>query len=227
MPGAWEIRSKRQVLLYSLHVDLTTIAWAYGLRNLIVPGDVMGLSGMPYDHARNQACIRCLEGGYQWLFSLDSDVVAPRDTILKLMSRGFPIISGVYCRRSPPHGLPVAIKNGSWLNPLPPPQVMDVDLVGAGCLLIHRSVLERLPPQRPLEGKTWFDWRVDCQGIKNPDGSLRFHQGMCLSEDFTFCVHAKNHGIPVKLDTSIMCKHIGMAQATYGDLQPLDASPHT
>lgn len=227
MSGSWELKQQRQVLLYTLHTEVTTVAWAYGLKNLIVPGDVCGLAGMPFDHARNHACMRCLEGGYDWLFSLDSDVIPPRDTILKLMSRNSLVISGVYHRRSPPHGIPVMLKNGQWLTQLPQNQVIDVDLVGAGCLLIHRSVLERLPPQRGEAGKHWFDWRVDCAQLKRPDGSLVWQPGECLSEDFTFCLHCRRHGIPIRVDTSIQCRHVGLAQATYGEMQPLDTTPTT
>ena len=51
MAGSWEIRNSTSVLCYTLHTEQTTIAWAYGLRALMLPGHVMGLSGMPFDMA--------------------------------------------------------------------------------------------------------------------------------------------------------------------------------
>lgn len=217
MPCSWEIRKQNSVLCSILHVDFTTVAWAFGLRNLIIPGHVLPLSGMPFDHARNMAGMRALEVGAEWLFFLDSDVVPPRDAILRLMNHKKPIVSGVYYRRSPPIGVPVMIKNGGWFTGYPPNSLVEVDLVGAGCLLIHRSVLERLPAQSP--GHHWFDWKVDLAGVLPP--------GECLSEDFTFCLHSKRNGFQVLVDTSIICKHIGLAESTQAGYGPLEATPVT
>jgi hypothetical protein len=47
--GAWELRANRSVLGYTLHTDLTTIAWAFALKNLQLPGPMIGLAGMPFD----------------------------------------------------------------------------------------------------------------------------------------------------------------------------------
>lgn len=222
MAGAWELRNHHgSVLVGILHTDVVSMAWALGLRNLQVPGHVMPVSGMPYAHARNTICMQTLQGGYDWCFMLDSDVVPPNDAILRLQAHGKPFISGVYYRRSPPHGIPVMLKNGSWLPPqLPPNQLIEVDLVGAGCLLIRRDVLEKCPPQRPEVGQHWFDWRVDMQGI--------LPQGECLSEDFTFCTHLRRMlGIPTLVDTSVVCRHIGYSQAGPGSLLPCEATPVT
>lgn len=217
MPGAWEAKINATVLCCILHTDTTTVAWAFGLRNLIIPGGVIGLSGMPFDHARNLAAMRALECGADWLFFLDSDVIPPKDAILRLIAHDQPIISGVYCRRSPPAGVPVMIRGAGWVTQYPENSIIEVDMVGAGCLLIHRSVLETLPPQRP--GKHWFDWRVDMQGL--------LPQGECLSEDFTMCIHAKKHGYKILVDTGIQCRHIGYAESKFATFQPLDSTPVT
>jgi hypothetical protein len=52
MAGAWEYKHQNQVLVGILHTDLTSIAWALGLRNLQIPGKILPVSGMPYDHSR-------------------------------------------------------------------------------------------------------------------------------------------------------------------------------
>lgn len=218
MAGSWEIKRNNSVLCGILHVDTTTIAWSFGLRNLIVPGQIIGLAGMPYDHARNTACQHCLAGGFDWMFFLDSDVIPPRDTVLRLIAHNKPIISGMYCRRSPPHGVPVMIRHGQWVTNFRPGEIVEVDLVGAGCLLIHRTVLESLPHSRP--GKPWFDWRVDLMGI-DPEGCA-------LSEDFVFCKNVREKlGIPILVDTSIRCRHVGYAEADLGNFKPCEATPVT
>lgn len=218
--GSWEIKQNNQVLVGILHTDQVSVAWSLGLRNLIVPGVIMPVSGMPYDMARNTICRAALEGGFEWCFHFDSDVVAPRDAILRLLAHRLPVVSGMYCRRSPPHGVPVMIKNGSWVTQFVPGSMVEVDLVGAGCLLIHRSVLEKLPPSRPEAGKHWFDWKVDCAGI--------VPQGEALSEDFVFCKNVREKlGLKIWVDTGVACKHVGLAEATYGNLQPCQANPNT
>lgn len=213
MAGAWE--TQHAVLCAVLHVDVTTVAWAFGLRALQIPGPFppIGLTGMPFDHARNAACMRALELGASHIYFVDSDVIPPRDAVLRLLAHDQPIIGGMYCRRSHPAAVPVAIKDGKWLTEFKPNSVVEVDLIGSGCLLIKSEVLEKLPPQRP--GKHWFDWRVDMQGV--------MQQGECLSEDFTFSVHARRNGYKVFLDTSIRCRHVGYAEADFGSFQPMGA----
>ncbi len=208
------------MLCVILHVDNVTLAWSFGLRNLHVPGTFLPLSGMPYDMARNQGVHAMLSNGFEYVFMLDSDVIPPNDAVLRLLNHNVPIVSGMYCRRSPPHGVPVAIKDGKWITELPGPgrnPIMEVDVVGAGCLLVHRSVFETMPPSRA--GKKWFDWRVDSPEL--------FPQGEAMSEDFTWCLNARRAGYKVLLDTSIRCRHVGYSQADFGSMLPLETRANT
>lgn len=177
---------------------------------------------MPYDHARNAACQQALNCGADWLFFLDSDVIPPRDAVLRLMAHRQPIISGVYARRSPPVSLPVMIKDGRWVTDYQPGAIIEVDVVGAGCLLIHRSVLERFlsNPIGANRGKGWFDWRVDMAHLLPP--------GEAMSEDFCFCLHARRaFGYKILVDTSIVCRHVGHCQSLPGRFEALDCAPVT
>ena len=216
MSGSWEQLSRPSIICGILHVDTTTVRWAFGLRNLIFPGPhhIMAVAGMPFDHARNAVAAQVQQSqDVDYLFFLDSDVVPPPDAIIRLLRHRKPIISGVYCRRSPPHGVPVMQRGGQWVTDLPQEgrdPLIEVDVVGAGCLLIHRSVLQ-LPPQRP--GKPWFDWKVDMQGHLPPE--------QCMSEDFSWCKHVRDHGHKIMVDTSVRCLHIGHCQADFGSLVPL------
>lgn len=181
MPASWEIKSGNSVLVGILHVDVTSIAWALGLRSLQIPGQISVVAGLPFDHARNALAMQAIDRGADYLFFLDSDVIPPGDAIVRLMSHNLPIVSGVYHRRSPPIGIPVMQKPaGQWITKYPQNQLIEVDVVGAGCLLIHRSVLERLPPQR--HGKHWFAWGVDLK-----DSAAVTRPWEIMSEDFTFC----------------------------------------
>lgn len=217
MVSAWEQAQANQVLVGILHTEITSMAWSFGFRNLIVPGPPpLPLCGAPFDHARNQICQHAMNIGIEWVFFLDSDVIPPRDVILRLLSYRQPIMSGIYHRRSPPHGVPVVIKGPTWCVVPPNSGIIEADLVGAGCLLVHRSVLERFQ-QKPLDagrGKVWFDWRVDMAGILPP--------GEALSEDFSMCLHARRMGYKILVDTSIQCRHGGMGEAGFGYFKPLE-----
>lgn len=214
MPASWELPRYGPVLVGVLHVDVVTTAWAMGLRKLELPGGgaVVPVAGMPFDMARNVLAMQALDAGAEWLFFLDSDVIPPPDAVRRLIDRDLPIVSGLYARRSPPHAVPVAIKNGAWLTQYKPGELVDVDLVGAGCLLIHHSVLRNLPPVKP--GRHWFSWQVDLKGVEP--------QEWCLSEDFVWCRWAQKHGYRIILDTSVVCRHVGSAQSTPGQFVPLE-----
>jgi len=219
MPGAWEL--PKTVVCGILHTEIVTMAWALGLKNLQIPGPIVPVAGVPFDHARNKLCMIALEHGADFVFHYDSDVVAPHDTIFRLMRHNLPIVSGVYCRRAHPQGIPVMLRNGQWITEFPSNALIEVDLVGAGCLLIRRDVLEKLPPQDKKRGKHWFDWKVDCKGTGiAPDDE-------CASEDFTLCRHASKHGFKVMVDTSIICRHIGLGEAGLGTFKPCDVTPNT
>lgn len=152
-------------------------------------------------------------------FFLDSDVVPPHDAVYRLLAHNKPLISGVYHRRSPPHGLPVMIRGGTWVQQYPPNAVIEVDYVGAGCLLTHRTLYERLPALDERRGKRWFDWRVDMPNLP---------PGEALSEDFAMCLEVRRKlGIPILVDTSVQCRHIGLAQATFGKMEPCDVMAQT
>jgi hypothetical protein len=152
MPGSWELRAANQVQVITLHTDVVSTAWALGLRNLIVPGPpVEVLAGMPYDMSRNRGCQIALDRGCSHVFHLDSDVVPPRDAVLRLLKHNLPIVSGLYCRRSPPHAVPVMMKPvGRWVTHFKPNSLVEVDVVGAGCLLISCDLLRQMKPPVPI-----------------------------------------------------------------------------
>lgn len=217
MPGAWEFGVRHRVLVGILHTETVPIAWAFGLRNLIVPGDIMPVAGMPYQHARNEVCKFALGNGYDYVGFLDSDVIPPRDAFVRLMAHNKPFISGLYSRRSPPHSVPVMIRNGQWVQDYRPGEVVEVDLVGAGLLVIHRDALVELAKNPYDAARPWFDWRVDMRGLAPPE--------TCLSEDFTLCHRARTQlGMKILVDTSIVAKHVGLAEATHGNFKPCEVS---
>lgn len=200
------------MLLAILTREIVTTKWAAGLRKIAMPANsgVSFYSGAPFDVARNTACENTLKHDFQWLLFLDDDVIPPEDVVGRLVGLNKDIVSGLYYRRQEPV-VPVAKTfNGAdsqWVTSWNPPNsLLEVDLVGAGCLLIHRRVLERV-------AKPWFDWEI---GRDAPADRNR----PALSEDFAFCMKAREAGFKIYLDTSTRCEHIGLGQASEAGFRP-------
>jgi hypothetical protein len=203
MAGSWEIINQTQVLTVILTREMVASSWAASFKHLQIPGTYTFLSGMPFDHARNTGCIKTLELDFEWLFFLDDDTIPPWDAIPKLMSHKKPIVSGLYYRRSPPI-CPVMLKNTpngrQWVTEFNSPSLIEVDFVGAGCLLINKEVLKKL-------NYPWFEWKVDRYDLP-PDQRM--------SEDFSFCEKARQQGYKIYVDTGVQCRHIGLGESRIG-----------
>lgn len=208
--GAWE-RGSPSVLLAILTREIVTTKWAFGLRNLALPpmSGVAFKTGAPFDVARNSACSDVLANGFQWLLFLDDDVIPPPDVFARLAQHNVDIVSGLYYRRQEPI-CPVAMLRddkgqSQWVTSWNPPDSrIEVDLVGAGCLLLHRRVLERMPPP-------WFVWEIGKEDLDPKENRQK------MSEDFAFCIRAKAAGFKIYLDTSIRCDHVGLGQSSASD----------
>lgn len=216
MAGSWELINQNRVLVCTLTRELVTTTWAINFRNLQIPGSYTFVSGMPFDHARNTGCQKLLELGWEWLFFLDDDVLCPSDTIPRLMAHRLPIVSGMYYRRAEPL-VPVMLKEKAdktgydWITQYTPNSLVEVDLVGCGCLLIHRDILTNFPPVS--KDNRWFEWRCDKYDLPSNQRT---------SEDFTFMQHLRNHNQKIYVDTSIACRHVGFSESLGGTLKPLE-----
>ena len=186
-------------------------------------------SGAPWDVSRSQMVQKALESGSEWVMMLDSDVIPPPDAIEKLLSWNLPIVSGLYYRRYPRAEvqpgqefhpsmwklIPADIKikcptcgiehqrgEGKYtpIVNFPDGALIETDVVGMGCCLIHRRVFEKIREKfpRPHDPEfkiyPWFEW---LQG---------WFEGQC-SEDFVFCEKAKDCGFKIFVDSSTKCGH--------------------
>jgi len=209
MPGAWEFR--KSVFVAILTREVLTASWAFALKQLIIPpgGNIRWSSGAPFDHARNELCRSALREGYDYVFFLDDDVLAPPYAIVNLMARNLPIISGMYFRRNPPHAPVAQIVNKDgmprWLDEFKIGELVEVCHVGAGCLLIQRNVFDKI-------GYPWFEWLCDRYDLPVPQRT---------SEDFTFCRKAKDAGYKIIVDTSVQCIHAGLSASSIEGMKAL------
>ena len=149
--------------------------------------------------SRNALRKMVLDGKYEWFFSVEMDVMVPQDALERLLKRNEKLIGGLYYTRQSEKGkikmLPIPecfVQEKKWdqlrfptpeelksKNPIP------VAHVGLGCVLIHRSVLEK----------------IEFRYKKTKDGEGGF-------DDVWFGFDAWRNGFNVMLDPTIKCEHL-------------------
>lgn len=155
------------------------------------------------DIARDQGALTALNGGFKWIFFLDSDVLVPPGTLQRLLSHNRPIVSGFYSRRHQPlHPLLLRYtKDGQvgLVQGYQPGELVDVDLIPSGCLLVSTDVFRKVP--RP-----WFFY-TDGRIIEIGGQSITLPNG--VSEDYYFSNRARSFGFHPVVDTGLKCGHKG------------------
>ena len=166
--------------------------------------------------ARNRVAEGFLKSGVEWLFWCDTDMGFTADTIDRLLADADPDerpIVGALCfanreihtdgyggfRHKPVPTLYEWVEQddgSSGFSPLwsyPRDSLVRVAATGSACLVIHRSVFERVAERH---GPTWY------ARMTNPT------TGQLLGEDLSFCARAAEVGAAVWVDTSIKTTHL-------------------
>jgi len=135
--------------------------------------------------------------GFDYLFSVDSDISFPPDTLQKLLAHNRDLVSGLYIQRIPGrHQLEVYKHNGnSGQVNIPYEEIKGAGLVeiaacGFGCVLVKTQVFKAIP----------YPHFVYHSAINHAN---------TVSEDVDFCRKAVDRGFTLWADTSIQCKHTG------------------
>jgi hypothetical protein len=145
-----------------------------------------------------------------WLLMIDSDERLSIDAFLKLVDAAHdkdrPIVSGLVFaaffddedglrpvptiyRMDPEKGLEA-------IDAYPEDQLIEVDAIGTGCILIHRSVLLEMQKQAtPNQGKNWA-WFVE--------GAI---EGTYFGEDLLFSKRLKSMGFKIHAHTGAILPH--------------------
>lgn len=140
-----------------------------------------------------------LEKGYDYLLNLDQDVIPPADAIERLSSHKKKIVMGLYFghhfveQLNEQRIMPFAwnftenkneFGDVRYINPEETfePGLIKIAFTGAGCMFIHRSVLERI--------KFRYDDKYDAW------------------DDRWFGFDAYEKGFTVYLDNTVKCRHL-------------------
>lgn len=140
--------------------------------------------------ARERIAKSAIEEGYTHILWLDSDVIVPRDALVKMLNVKAPIVSGVVFRRVAPYTPTVYMRqpNGTYrefLN-IPDGGIIHIDACGFGCVLTETEALIHMYEQYG-----------------------RLFAPEELGEDLQFCKRARDAGMDIRVDASIRCGHLG------------------
>lgn len=152
---------------------------------------------------RDEAVLAAMKLEASHILFLDADMTWPSDLLARMLAhhhRG--IVSGLYFLKRWPHS-PVALRDGTY-NPVDKqtdyhydyaaPGTTDLrreQLIGMGCALVPMEVFRRMP--RP-----WFAYQQNLDGMS------------VVTEDVWFCQQAAALGVPIWLDPTIVCRHLGV-----------------
>lgn len=159
--------------------------------------------------ARNSLVRLALEGNYDYLFFIDSDVEWKSEWFFNMLDRPEHIVGSALVKKSENEGYTVKLtdKELKWSEDK---QLIEVDGFGTGFMRISKYALEKIwevSDKYISEGKEErmvFDIKVD--------------NGDLISEDYIFCYKWRDLGYKVWLNPHITINHIGIKKFK-GDFQ--------
>lgn len=196
------MKNKRILIALPTRKDIETQTWL-SLNRLTIPEgyevDIETFYGYQIDQVRNLAAKYSLDLAYDYVLCVDSDIIMPNDSLVKLLNADKDVISGVYTQRKEDVHIVEVYEHrehGAILN-IPYEKMMRhgmepfrVGGFGFGCVLVKTKV---------FRGMEWpyFDYR-NAEDWKDT-----------VSEDITFCMQAEQKGFELWCDPSIHCPHVG------------------
>lgn len=204
---------QRIVVLIPAYVNVST-RFLTNILGLVAlhpePVDFLVMQSPYVDQAMRHA-VQDLLSIPEWkrLVVVETDMVAPKEALVKHAFHTDDIVGSVYFQHAPPHQINCMIAEpgdtGRYGHPnavsvkemLEKEALWECDVVGLGFTSIARHVLE--------------DWNSDIptfmNGYKHEERDNEFTHGT-ISHDVHFCIEARKQGFKVYLDTSIRCQHI-------------------
>jgi hypothetical protein len=136
---------------------------------------------------RERLATEAVNLGADYMLWLDSDMVFPATTAVRLMKHNEPVVAANYVRRQKPYKGVAYETIGDWQNPLSfdvQDELVPIEGIGMGCMLIKTGIFQEL-------SKPWFDfqWSPESNDF--------------LGEDMYLCQKINAAGYTIKVDTSL------------------------
>lgn len=145
------------------------------------------------DVARNLIVRYAQENKFDYIFWVDSDMILPKDALVRMMSHNKDIVAGCYTKKLLNGTTVVAKYRNAETDEYTDLEISEirkakgiirVDAFGFGCVLTKVDMFEKIP-------YPWFIYTME------------------MGEDVYFCRKAQNCGYDMWLDTDVICGHKG------------------
>jgi len=151
--------------------------------------------------ARNDLIKIALDGEYDDLFFIDSDVEWEPEWFFNILSRSEPLVGGALVKKSVKEDYTVKLLNKELIYSFDK-KLIEVDGVGTGFLKVNKFALQKLwdisEPYSSINHES-------CRMVFD----IKVENGELVSEDYILCNKWKSLGYKVWLDPTITCNHIG------------------
>lgn len=148
---------------------------------------------------------------YDYVLHVDSDIILPNDTLVKLLASNKLIISGLYIQRKPDTQILEVYQDSAsgGVENIPYWAIYDKGIIpiaacGFGCVLVNSDVYRSM-----IYPHFVYTSAIDHANTR--------------SEDIYFCSKARAQGIISYADTSIICNHVG---SSYFSIEPISHLEH-
>ena len=161
--------------------------------------------------ARNRALGDFFYGDWDYLMSIDDDLLFPEDTIVKLVNVDKDIVGGLYRLKTAEYlGIAQRVSGADDWRPLVDSQeVVSADYAATGCMLVKRDVIVSMINHFPelvysenLSGQPL--WALYQPMVFNNGEFMEY-----LSEDWAFCERARQAGHSIYLHGGVQGQHWG------------------
>ena len=187
--------------------------FSYSLGNLIKTTTQMGInvhlffdSSTILINQRERLIQQAIEVKSEWALWLDSDMMFPSTTLLRLLSHNQDIVACNYMKRSHPFKSVTFMDTNDWESWVPiqsEDELLTAEATGMGCLLMRTSVFQKL-------NKPYFEYTYE---PKTKDW---------IGEDFTLFKKLNELGYQLKIDMNLSKEIYHIGTFAYG--KSLDAN---
>jgi GT2 family glycosyltransferase len=193
-------------------------------------GWMIAQAGTNLPQQRNSVVRTFLEGDAEWLLFIDTDQRFRFDLVDVMLKSADPIERPILSalimaeKWNPHHRIVPACIGFETLEPptpreystIPPQQHWQVGAVGSGCVLLHRTVLQKIWDANRKDAQPWFKYVQ--WDYTDPETGEEVHD--IMGEDYVFSLRAQAVGFPCYVDTTIEVGHIKKRTLTTRDFWP-------
>lgn len=153
------------------------------------------VKGYDCARARNLISKRAIKDNYDYVLMVDSDIILPAYTLIKMLENPVDICLGCYPRKNTKNGTFEIFKLGqkdykdtfNYSELVSVSGKIEVKGGGFGCALIRVNIFKDL-------SYPFFKY-------------VEYKSGACLSEDNYFCSNARKAGYKIYAETDVLCGH--------------------